>query len=243
MELLSIGNSFSEDAQRYLHEISLLSGEPISCTDLVIGGCSLERHAKNAENDLKEEMLEVNGEFTGFFVTVDEALRAKKWDAVTLQQASHFSPFPETYDPFLKILLIHVRKYAPSAKIYLHETWAYEENYARTTEELHLSGQKEMEEKLLAAYENAAKREGLLLVPSGKTFAFLREKTRTRLYRDGFHAAFGIGRYALACCMFNALTGKPVSEKLPTLDEPVSPSDAQAAREAAQKAVEFYKNF
>ena len=44
MNVLAIGNSFSEDATRYLHQIAKAQGTPLTVVNLVIGGCSLERH-------------------------------------------------------------------------------------------------------------------------------------------------------------------------------------------------------
>jgi len=46
MNILSIGNSFSEDATRYLHRISKIGGAIVN-NEIYIGGCSLEQHAKN----------------------------------------------------------------------------------------------------------------------------------------------------------------------------------------------------
>ena len=47
MNILAIGNSFSQDATRYLQKIARADGEKISVINLVIGGCSLERHYLN----------------------------------------------------------------------------------------------------------------------------------------------------------------------------------------------------
>ena len=59
-------------------------------------------------------------------VTSKEMLQAEKWDIVTLQQVSGNSGRYETYHPYLKLMSEFVRNCAPSAKQYIHETWAYE---------------------------------------------------------------------------------------------------------------------
>ena len=41
MQILSIGNNFSQDAQRYLHQIVDADGEALKCVNLMIGGCPL----------------------------------------------------------------------------------------------------------------------------------------------------------------------------------------------------------
>ena len=48
MKILFIGNSFSSNATTYIREIS--DGK-LFVRNLYIGGCSLETHAKNIEND------------------------------------------------------------------------------------------------------------------------------------------------------------------------------------------------
>ncbi|MBO5102097.1 MAG: DUF4886 domain-containing protein, partial [Clostridia bacterium] len=65
IKILSIGNSFSVDAQRYLHAIAEANGESIECHDIVIGGCSLERHYNNMLADAYEYGYIINGESLG----------------------------------------------------------------------------------------------------------------------------------------------------------------------------------
>ena len=51
MKVLSIGNSFSCDAQRYLHRIAKKDGVQLKTVNLFIGGCSLRTHYLNALQD------------------------------------------------------------------------------------------------------------------------------------------------------------------------------------------------
>ena len=62
MKILSIGNSFSQDAQRYLHELAKAEGVDIQTQNLYIGGCSLETHYQNMKGDLMEYELERTAE-------------------------------------------------------------------------------------------------------------------------------------------------------------------------------------
>ena len=49
IKVLSIGNSFSEDAvENYLYELAEASGKEIVIGNLLIGGCTLEKHLDNA---------------------------------------------------------------------------------------------------------------------------------------------------------------------------------------------------
>jgi hypothetical protein len=50
---------------------------------------------------------------------------------VTLQQASHLSFQYDTYTPYLSNLAAFVRQHAPTARIMIHQTWAYEDGSER----------------------------------------------------------------------------------------------------------------
>ena len=127
MNVLAIGNSFSCNANTYLYEIAKASGANIFNANLVIGGCSLDIHFRNMMADRRDYKLELMGVDTGFKVSIKEALLNRAWDVVTLQQASHYSAFPHTYTPYIEALAKYVRELCPKAKIYIHQTWAYEE--------------------------------------------------------------------------------------------------------------------
>jgi len=51
IRILAIGNSFSVDALHYFKQTADAAGIETECVNLYIGGCSLERHAENIQND------------------------------------------------------------------------------------------------------------------------------------------------------------------------------------------------
>ena len=61
MQVLTIGNSFSQDATRYLSQIARSAGESLTVINLYIGGCSLERHYRNMKSGEDVYWLEHNG--------------------------------------------------------------------------------------------------------------------------------------------------------------------------------------
>ena len=65
MKILSIGNSFSQDAQRYLHRLAKQDGTELKTVNLFIGGCSLQKHYLNMLDDNADYDFEFNGEKTG----------------------------------------------------------------------------------------------------------------------------------------------------------------------------------
>lgn len=223
MNILSIGNSFSQDAQRYLHRIAKADGVDIRTANLYIGGCPLSIHYRNMLSDDEAYELEINGEGTGFRVSLKKALLSQEWDYITLQQASHFSFDYGTYQPYLMELAIYVRKHCPKAKLFIHETWAYEEN----SDKLRNVGCEKAEDMywgIHTAYEKAAEdiqADGMIL--SGTLMRSLLLAGIPKVHRDTFHASFGLGRYAIGLLWYHVLTGNDVSRNtFDDFDEAVS---------------------
>ena len=238
--LLSIGNSFTQDPQRYLHEMAALRGVSLTCVNLVIGGCSLERHYRNMLSDEPRYGLEINGCPTGFSVPLSQALAANCYDFVTIQQASHFSFNPDTYYPYIDRLAEHVRRAQPKAKLTVQCTWGYEEGSDR----LHSMGFETAEQMYLAvcrAYRTAAESvKADLLLPSGPAMHTL-AGMGLPVHRDTFHADFGYGRYLLSLVWLGVLCGlDPKEDTFSRFDVPVTAQQAEAARTAAAAAVSFY---
>lgn len=110
-------------------------------------------------------------------VSIKDALTSDKWDYVTLQQVSHQSINYETYQPYLTNLSNYVKQYAPQAQQLIHQTWAYEENSERLTEELGCSSQYDMFCDIKSAYEKASRDLGnLKIIPSGEAFQIALKK-------------------------------------------------------------------
>ena len=156
MRILAIGNSFSQDASRYLNQAARRSGLNIEIANLMIGGCSLERHYRNMLSEEKAYSLEYNGSSTGFNVSLTEALLTAHWDIITIQQVSHDAPRYQTYTPYITELVAYIRKCAPKAKLIIHQTWSYEEGSARLTQELKYNTGAEMLSDVVASYNKAA---------------------------------------------------------------------------------------
>ncbi len=224
MNILAIGNSFSQDATRYLHAISNAGGDPITVVNLYIGGCSLERHYNNMLSDERAYGLQYNGYNTNFYVTLKEALSNRAWDVITLQQVSNQSPKPETYAPYLTELAAYVRKLCPAAKIYIHQTWGYENGSKRLVEEMGYDCFDSMQNDIVNAYQAAAEAIGADgIIRSGEMFAALLHAGIPSVHRDTFHASLGLGRYALGLLWYQTLMKKAViKNRFAEFDEPIS---------------------
>ncbi len=220
MRLLSIGNSFSQDAHAYLHGASLSLGLNIECLNLYIGGCSLERHYNNLMSGEKAYSPEYNGIAHEGLVSLGEILENNSFDVVTLQQASHFSGIYDTYNPYITELYQKIIDTQPNAKIYLHETWAYEIDSSHPAFPDYNSSQRQMFDMLHDAYSKAASELGVDIIPVGSAVQYFRENIAEfdysnggiSLNRDGFHLSIPLGRFLASLVWIEKLTGKDVSE-------------------------------
>lgn len=231
MNILAIGNSFSQDATRYLHQIARADGKDLQVTNLYIGGCPLDRHYRNMLADSADYVLQYNGQVTGFFVSIKQALLNREWDVITLQQASPRSPFAESYFPYINALYDYVKKHAPKAKIVIHQTWAYEQGCPKL-EALGFADQKEMFAGIKDSYQQAFDAVGADgIIPSGQLFQNLLEAGWEKVHRDTYHAGKGAPRYALALLWYHMLTGQSVAENtFCDFDEPVTEEEIRTAK-------------
>ena len=232
MDILSIGNSFSCDAQRYLHSIAKADGVELNTFNLFIGGCSLSRHYRNMLSNERAYTLEMNGESTDFNVSLKEALLNRDWDVITIQQVSNEAPFYETYQPYLSSITDYAHKLVPKAKIVIHQTWAYEQDSYRLNTELGYTDHKDMYRDIKTAYNKAAEEIGAdFIIPSGELFQKLITNGIEKVHRDTFHADFGIGRYALGLLWYAVLTGNDVrANTFCHLDKETSPEQIEIAK-------------
>ena len=218
MKILAVGNSFSTDASRWFHDTCAELGADVTIVNLYIGGCSLETHFLNIEEDAPAYEYQVNGQFDGRMASIREALEEGGWDAILTQQCSHDSGWIETYEPFLGEVVAYFRRYAPEAKLYLHETWAYEHGAPHKNFPRYRRNQQEMYERLRRNYYAMAEKYGLALIPSGDIIQSVRalppfdvQNGGRSLCRDGFHMSHCYGRYLLALVWAKYIVGLDVS--------------------------------
>lgn len=189
--LLTIGNSFAEDAATYLPELAAAGGKTLVLGRANLPGCSLEQHAAalaahdaNPEDPKGHPYSNQAGmpRNVARYSLVD-LLREEKWDAISLQQSSIRSFRPETYQPFAAQLLERIRKMAPGARIWLHETWAYREDSERFSKGDGFT-QEKMFRGLQSAYRTLAAKERLGVFPVGEAFQMARQSARWSFSQD-----------------------------------------------------------
>jgi hypothetical protein len=197
LKVLTIGNSFTESLHSFFWQAAESAGRKLLLAFANHGGCELHRHWEYVKNE------ELDGAYSLYaysrspdFVRetakskLREILKREPWDVVSIQQASHFSWRPETYEPFASLLRDYVKLHAPQAELVVQQTWAYNVNDSRLQgewpafDEGHLKRaralgatvddgpwrnvtQDAMHDALDEAYKRIAKKLNLRIIPTG----------------------------------------------------------------------------
>lgn len=237
IKVLSIGNSFSRNAQTYLYDIAKASGTEMVVANLYIGGCSLDRHWNNAYNDEKAYLYSKTGQESKT-ASIKDALIEEEWDYVTFQQKSDYSGLPETYFPYLTNLQCYVREFAPIAQHVIHQTWAYESGSEVEGFRPYDNDQLIMYNALKRAYYTAKKKAGIkLLLPVGEAFQIARAGVigDHLCTEDKAHAELN-GCYLAGCVWYEVLTGNEVRNNT-FMPEEVPAEQIPILKECAHMAI------
>ena len=239
VRILAIGNSFSQDAvEQYLHELADAEGISTIIGNMFIGGCSLERHVKNARDNAPAYAYRKIGtdgkKREKGKMSLEAVLADEDWDYVSLQQASPFSGMYETYEASLPELIEYVKARLPKkTKLMLHQTWAYASTSKHSGFKNYNCNQLTMYQAITDAVKKAAKVNKIkIVIPSGTAIQNARTSfIGDHLNRDGHHLDVKIGRYTAACTWFECIFKHNV------VGNPYGPEGLDEARKAvAQKA-------
>ena len=239
VRILAIGNSFSQDAvEQYLHELAEAEGISTIIGNMFIGGCSLERHVKNARDNAPAYAYRRIGtdgkKREKGKMSLEAVLADEDWDYVSLQQASPFSGMYETYEASLPELIEYVKARLPKkTKLMLHQTWAYASTSKHSGFKNYNCNQLTMYQAIADAVKKAAKANKIkIVIPSGTAIQNARTSfIGDHLNRDGYHLDVKIGRYTAACTWFERIFKHNV------IGNPYTPEGLDEARKAvAQKA-------
>lgn len=130
IKILAIGNSFSDNALKYLPLLAKELGiEEIIVGKLYVGGCTIDGHWTRAQSGGNYERFDLNlgdGWVTQSTKTLLHALQLYEWDIITMQQGSPVSGVPSSLINLQNLIdYVDENKTNPNAKLYWHMTWAY----------------------------------------------------------------------------------------------------------------------
>ena len=217
MKILSIGNSFSTDAHRFLYRLAQINGIEMKTVNLFIGGCDLETHWKNAEENNVCYDMEINGNEAEEVISIAQALNLDKWDIITLQQVSNLSGIFDSTQPYLTNLAQYIRQTQSQAEIYYHQTWAYEIDTEHSGFLNYDKDQIKMYNCIRETAQKAADNIGAKIIPTGDVIQQLRTTKEfdyknggLTLCRDGYHLSNDYGRFAAAATWLRTFTKKSI---------------------------------
>ena len=212
-KILAIGNSFSQDAvEQYLHELAEADGIQTIIGNLFIGGCSLERHVKNARENAPVyayRKVGIDGKkVEQKNVSIEQALADEEWDYVSLQQASPLSGKYETYVASLPELKAYVKaRLSKKTKLMLHQTWAYAADSKHSGFKNYNRDQMTMYDSITNTVKKTSKMSKIkIVIPVGTAIQNARTSfVGDHMTRDGHHLDVKIGRYTAACTWYERI--------------------------------------
>lgn len=241
LKILSIGNSFSVDSQEYLYDIATdLGYNEVVLGNLYIGGCALNTHLSNAQNDTAAYTYYYNGNGTWTYhpdYKMSTALKSQDWDYITIQQASSYSGLPDSYsslDPLMDI----VKTMSGDAKFAWNMTWTYQKDYQWGFGVYET--QENMYQQLTSAVKNkiATRDDFYAIIPNGTAIQNARTSyLGDTLTRDGSHLSLDAGRYIAALNFFYTLTGDSIDD-ISYVPEGVNKNMKKVCIESVKNAVE-----
>jgi hypothetical protein len=171
--LLNVGNSFSNNAVKYLGDLVAADGRnTLVLGRAVIGGSSPDKHFDKALAHEKDSSD--NGGLYATGKSLKQYLTDEPWNFITVQQASIKSHDVTTYRPHMANLVDYIKKFAPKSEVIVHQTWAYRVDDPRFKAAEPKPGeprtQREMYDGLTHAYNTIATDLGLRIVPVGDAF-------------------------------------------------------------------------
>jgi hypothetical protein len=243
VKLLTIGNSFADNATAFLPQMAKAGGHELTLFRANLGGHSFQQHVGYLRafevdaNDPKGHVYAAkNAAGAQEKWSLRQALENQPWDVVTIQQVSNLSYKFETFQPDANVLIDYVHKNAPTAKVMILETWGYpadylaKSNFKDTTAET-------MPRAVKEAYAKLAAETGLAIIPVGDAFqAALTQKPDLRLNMPADKHANKAGQYLGAAVLYEALFHDS-AEANPFKPADVPDEDAKFLRHVAHETV------
>ena len=215
VKVLTVGNSFAENASIYATEIAAAGGKSLTFGYLKYPSCTIDQHYDNAVNDKAVYKFALTENRSGTvvrttvkdgsssFATIREALEYTDWDIVVLQQGSTAS---YDYAAYAKTpqLMEYIRGYLPEVRFLIHETWSW------ATWSLDGNPANDFKNIEKAYHQMAADNGNLTIIPSGRAFEFARRDGIGVNDADNQHAN-AYGQYLAGACYVATIFGGDIT--------------------------------
>lgn len=244
VKILTIGNSFSEDAvENYLYDLAKAAGHTVKIGNMYIGGCDLQTHWKNAEGNLPAYQLRViNAD--GNRATVNNAqlksvIAGENWDYISFQEVSQKSGQVAGFQEYLPKLVEYAKTLTtnPDVKFVLHQTWAYAQDSNHDGFANYDRDQMTMYNAIVDAVWKAKDMATIdRVIPAGTAIQNARTSyIGDRFTRDGYHLSLTLGRFTAAATWMESIFGNVTGNTY--VPDGFTEYDTELARAAATAAV------
>lgn len=257
IKILSIGNSYSLNSMWELYSICKQAGvKDIDIAIMYIGGCSLDQHWENVQNNSATYTLYRNN--NGSWVTTDNysietIISEGNWDVITLQNSSGMSGRSDGFTN-LDNMVNYVSGKCPDAKILWHMTWGYQSGSKWLTPSNYNGDEMIMYNSIVECAQNIVAKNNKIhsIVPVGTAVMNARtSRLKNEIHQDdGSHLSEDTGYYVGAFTWFSYLTGMSVYDvNFISLNSTLN-ENMDVIRESAQNALDnpyqitqsYYKN-
>lgn len=224
IKILTIGNSYSNDACAWLEKIF----KSVSYDDVIIGyinygGCNINNHWSNVDEDVTNDFgaeffVNNNGTFQRYptsekFSLVDGykfMLSMCEWDYVIIQHGPKHVEIRETYS-HLRDLLDFVKENlkSPNAKLLYHMIWKYNDNIEGGSTAQCYNDIVDITKNIVLENEEFV---GVIPAATMRQNMMSSYLTDKDISRDYGHMGLGFGRYALGLLWYSYLTEETLED-------------------------------
>ncbi len=258
INILCIGNSFTNNPTSQLREIAEADGVTLNLTQFLKGGCSLEEHWTAWETDTAIYNWNGGNNYVPERKITEAFSDGQVYDYIIFQQVSNLSGTIDSYSPYVENMVKYLRERQPNAEIVLQETWSYEPGKANDSkgdyEKIHTAYAHWAEELAKLETDNglpiSLDGKPLRVIPSGTAIENARANAlfnttcsnnvsvEGSLNSDGAHLSDAYGCYVTGLTWYGCLTGNKIAENKYENIYPISAEAKTILQNAAQSAID-----
>ena len=229
LKILMIGNSYSDDTVKWVHEICESININVTIANMYIGGCSLSTHLSNLQNDSEAYEFVVYDKSIKQWerrqnTSISQALKYDKWNYISLQQSSPMSGLKESYD-IIDNVIDEVLKIKNDSTFIWNMTWAYQQGSNHHRFPIYDNSEQKMHNCIIDCIQNKVKTNKRIkkIIPVGNAI----QNARTSAFRDmicrdsSCHLSLEFGRFIAGLSLVGCLTGADLTQVTNFLNLPL----------------------